>query len=207
MIAPRLVDDLESYLYPLPSRSDFVKTYGDEMWKSREVVLAQFGAKMYADVPPERFGDLMVGFETVERATAQKYYTKLWGILRSQEFLQSAAGFVAPMLAVRSVSASMAGTDLAHWQDFSDAAEQYRYMFESYSNAEISRNGGDQGYNYRASPDFWRGVPKFQYELPVAAEAYSTAWPAFIAIGIALMLAVVFAAIGVARLPRAILTK
>jgi ABC-2 type transport system permease protein len=120
--------------------------------------------------------------------------------LLKQERLQSIAGFAFPLLAVRSVSAGLAGTDLLHWRDFSQAAENYRHLFESRVNTDVAANGGSQGYNYRANPKFWASVPPFEYHPPPARQAYYAAWPGGVSLVVFCVCCAVFAATGVARL-------
>jgi ABC-2 type transport system permease protein len=201
MVAPRLVDDLANRLARLPSAHQFAQDYGADMEQGyRDLLRKHFATDRWADIPPERFGDFLVLSEPMERRVAREHHDSLWDILLKQERLQSIAGFAFPLLAVRSVSAGLAGTDLLHWRDFSQAAENYRHLFESRVNTDVAANGGSQGYNYRANPKFWASVPPFEYHPPPARQAYYAAWPGGVSLVVFCVCCAVFAATGVARL-------
>ena len=80
-----------------------------------------------------------------------------------------AAGLLAPLLAVRSLSMALAGTDYAHHRHFAESAEDYRYDYVKRLNRDLAQNArpGDQfDGEYTVGGDFWESFPAFSYEAP-----------------------------------------
>lgn len=96
-----------------------------------------------------------------------------------------------PLLALRSLSVGLAGTDLVHQRDFTDAAEQHRQHVQRLLNEEQMRTGKGMNFTNTADPGFWRSVPTFGYQVPAfarVAHAYAAdaagllAWLALVSV-------------------------
>jgi ABC-2 type transport system permease protein len=77
-------------------------------------------------------------------------------------------GLVAPLLAVRSLSMGLAGTDFAQHRHFTVAAEDYRRMIQRVLNKDIEEHPLQAGQPYTAGKELWEKVPPFAYEAPTA---------------------------------------
>jgi ABC-2 type transport system permease protein len=180
MLAPRATNDLARHLYPLESQYTFAKAYSEGIADAYKQVFKQLNAERWADIPSSKFGLSLAIAEKYERANADRHFNRLWDTLAGQNLVQQWSSILSPMLAVRSVSASMAATDMAHWQNFAAAAERYRRSFETLVNADNAKNGGDLGYNYKADAALWSRVEPFHYDLPSFAWALRNALPGLI---------------------------
>ncbi|MBT6489493.1 MAG: DUF3526 domain-containing protein, partial [Deltaproteobacteria bacterium] len=86
--------------------------------------------------------------------------------INAQEQAVGLAGMLSPFVAMRTLSAGLAGTDFAHHRHFTDHAETWRKKLVAQLNKDFAENAGDEGWEYRAGPDLWKKVPPFTYETP-----------------------------------------
>jgi ABC-2 type transport system permease protein len=180
VLVPRAAHQIAQAVHPTPSQFAFAGALSTEMGKAyKEALLKEFNAQNWSEVPADKFGASLVALEKYEREVHERHYDRLWTTFERQQDIQAWSGLVAPLLAVRAWSSGLAGTDIAHWRDFGRAAETYRRAFETHVNADAARSGGDQGYNYKASPDLYKQVPPFQYRMPAFTWALGGVWPAF----------------------------
>jgi ABC-2 type transport system permease protein len=94
------------------------------------------------------------------------YYSDLWNTFERQERVHQAASVLAPMLAVRSLSMSLAGTNFAQHEHFARAAEDYRRLIQRTLNTDITNNGKTPDGRYLRGGDLWAQVPEFYYQAP-----------------------------------------
>ena len=116
--------------------------------------------------------------------------------------MQESAGWLMPLLAVRALSAAMAGTDFAHHRDFTTAAEQQRRVIQDIVSADLVAHADTQEhlhFSYQASPSLWARVPPFRYQPPEAGWALRQARLSLLMLGAALLLSLAFAWRAVAR--------
>ncbi len=167
MVAPRATSDLTSLLNPTPTRFEFMTALKADTRKTTEKVLTEsFKVKTYGELPTTEFGAEMVIEEELNHAIFAQHYGRLWAHFASQQQVLEVSGLLAPMLAVRAFSMGLAGTDLAHHQDFVVAAEDQRMVMVRLMNADLVKNAGDQAYNYRVGPALWTTVPPMHYRAP-----------------------------------------
>jgi ABC-2 type transport system permease protein len=69
------------------------------------------------------------------------------------------------MLAMRSLSMGLAGTDFKQHRHFITAAEAYRRVIQRTMNTEIMAHPPKNGV-YLAGRELWEKVPEFEYEAP-----------------------------------------
>jgi ABC-2 type transport system permease protein len=97
-----------------------------------------------------------------------EHYGRLFAQYERQNVVYQYGGLVAPMLAVRSLSMGLAGTDFEQHRHFIGAAEQYRRDIQRVMNDDIARNQ-KKGQVYLAGRELWEKVPDFEYEAPPAS--------------------------------------
>lgn len=90
-------------------------------------------------------------------------FGELWQRFEEQNAVHQLGGFIAPLLAVRSLSMGLSGTDFAQHRHFATAAEQYRRGLIKTMNEAMTRNKDD---GYRATAADYRSVSDFQYTTP-----------------------------------------
>jgi ABC-2 type transport system permease protein len=104
-----------------------------------------------------------------------KHFGQLFSTYERQNYVQTLAGFAAPLLPMRTLSMALAGTDFAHHRAFVHAAEQYRRMIQRAMNGDIAEHA-KPGVVYTAGPGLWDTVPDFAYDAPSTGWALKENW-------------------------------
>lgn len=139
----------------------------------KQKVLKQYGVDKLEALPVNFAGISLQEGEEHGNVIFDKHYSELWNRFEQQNRLKQLAGAVAPMLAIQSVSMSLAGTDFAHHRDFAAAAESYRRLLVKKMNDDMTFNAGKQDFSYLAQPAVWQSVEDFRYDAPPASWALS----------------------------------
>ncbi|TVP55137.1 MAG: DUF3526 domain-containing protein [Gemmatimonadales bacterium] len=184
LLAPRVASDVARSQVELPSSLEFQETVqrdrseGFGEFPSQQLrqellvdsVLAAHGVEELANLPfnfaglslqrSEEFGDLVF----------DRRFGDLANQVEAQLEVHRRIGFLAPHLAVRSLSMSLTGTDPAHHQRYAEAAEEHRRLIQRIMNTDIMENSRF-GESYIAGPELWAEVPEFEYEGPEASWA------------------------------------
>lgn len=183
-VAPRAASDLAKRLHPSPSTFEFTKLvnrdlkngidgHSPEDRRRAELearVLAQYGVGRVEDLPVNFDGVVLQESEEYGNRVFDRHYASLWDTFERQNRLQQGVGLLAPLLAVRSLSMGLAGTDWAQHRDFAAAAESYRRMLVKMMNEDMIRNSRTGDTEYRAGRELWERVPEFRYSAPPAAQ-------------------------------------
>jgi ABC-2 type transport system permease protein len=98
-------------------------------------------------------------------------FGELWSIYRKQERVHHWAALISPLIAVRSVSMAMAGTDLTHLRGFTEAAERLRRVLNKEMNENLAYGSRAGQYYYFQETNLWTQVPEFDYRPPSASAA------------------------------------
>lgn len=182
VLAPRLVTDAVRRVHPTPSTFAFTEAiqrdYRDGLdghnpadRRSKELearVLAAHGVDSVSQLPVSFAGIALQEGEEYGNRVFDKHYEQLWRAIKRQERLRELGGALAPLLAVRSVSMGLAGTDIAHHLRFAQAAEAYRRDLVKEMNDDLTRHGAGEDFDYQAGGATWAQVPEFGYGLPSA---------------------------------------
>jgi len=179
LVASRAMADLAGWWHPTPSAVEFQKAMEADLSNQQEVqeriekrkqeLFVQHGVDSVDALPIAFSGVSLQEGEEHGNEVFDRHYGRLFDIYGRQDGLLQLGGFVAPTLAVRSISMALAGTDLAQHLDFIKAAEAYRRGIQRVLNHDIVVNQ-KKGQTYLAGPELWNQVPDFTYEAP------STAW-------------------------------
>lgn len=173
LAAPRLLSDLSRSVYRTPSSFEFAQAMDREMkatGPAREVafrqrVLAQYKVSKTEELPVAFSGLSLEDSEQHGNEIYDAHYGRLWDRFEAQNRFQQQGAILAPLLAVRSLSMGLAGTDFAQFRHFSAAAEQYRRGLISTVNADITANAAGKE-RYEADETLWSKVPPFRYDAP-----------------------------------------
>ncbi|AMV37528.1 ABC transporter permease [Planctomyces sp. SH-PL62] len=191
LIIPRLAVDVARRIHPTPSALSFGQAIDRELKQgvnahdpSDPKALA-LKARVMKQYGVDRMEDLPVGFAGIALQEAEEHgyrvfdahYAALWDSFARQDDVQRAAALGSPLLAVRSLSMAMAGTDPAQHRDFADAAERYRRVIIKEMNDDITEHGKAAGGEYIAGGDLWAKVPDFSYTAPGFGRVASRRWP------------------------------
>ncbi len=205
VIAPRVMAELSRGLYPSPTRLEFNQALQDDLKATSDRVWMQaFGTteRWSRDVPLNKWGLALKLDDQSSYAVYDRHFGRLWDTWERQQTVQEAAGWLMPLLAVRALSAAIAGTDFAHHRDFTTAAEQQRRVIQDIVSADLVAHADTQEhlhFSYQASPSLWARVPPFKYQPPAAGWALHQARLSLLMLGAALLLSLLFAWRAVAR--------
>jgi ABC-2 type transport system permease protein len=183
LIATRAMSDLGSFLYPTPSEVEFDTSLQRDLADTRELdtKLDVIKAGLFRRYGVDTLENLPVNFRAISLQEAEEHgYTifeqhfgRVFDQFDGQNAVYQWGGIVSPLIAVRSISMGLAGTDFAHHRHFTLAAEDYRRTIIRYMNDDILVHPTKGGEDYLAGRELWERVPEFHYEAPGAAWAMS----------------------------------
>jgi ABC-2 type transport system permease protein len=175
VVASRVAADVAAAIYPTPSGVEFQKalevdltdvtSIEERLAKRRRELFARYNVNSVDALPIAFSGISLQEGEEHGNEVFDHHYGWLFDQYKHQNRVFQVAGLAAPMLAVRSLSMSLAGTDFDHHRDFTAAAEQYRRLIQRTMNDDIAANT-KKGQVYLAGRELWEKVPRFEYEPP-----------------------------------------
>jgi ABC-2 type transport system permease protein len=185
VIAPRVAADVSKRVAPTPSAVQFwtnvasdLSSVGIEGHNSskhhaalRARVLEQYGVDKVEDLPFNFAGVALQSGEESSNRVYDRRFTELWDGYERQGRVQVWGALVAPILAVRSLSMGMAGTDFAHHRHFAAAAEDYRRRMVKLLNDDVAYSPKGEEWTYVADRRMWERLADFEYALPGVAWA------------------------------------
>ncbi len=188
LLVPRVAADIAQKVYPNLSGNEFWETVNNDMKDgidghnpqnkrteaAKKQLLAQYKVEKAEDLPINFSGWSLQQGEEYANQVYDKRYGELWKTFENQNGIYSLSSIFAPVLAVKSVSMSMAGTDFAHHRHFAAEAEQYRRVVNKMMNDDYMNNSRTGNTAYVADEKLWTSVPPFQYELPNTVWAVNT---------------------------------
>lgn len=191
LVAPRVGAALAERLVSLPSATAFWAAIRSDIDQGLDgdgnaaARAAGFETTTLARYGVARVEDLPVGYVSLRRAFNDAYSMKVHDLhferlrtrLARQGDVLRAAAVLGPTLAMRGLSMSLAGTDLAHQHAFDDSAEAHRRYFIALTEQwDRSRSRG-QVRSGRADSLDYRSVQPFAYQPPGALFALRAALP------------------------------
>jgi ABC-2 type transport system permease protein len=198
LVAPRLASEIAAVVHPTPSAAEFQrgldadladrKTVEARLEQRRRELFARHGVTSEDALPINFSGISLQEGEEHANEVFDKHFGQLYGAFERQNRLAQYAGFVAPSLALRSLSMGLSGSDFAQHRHFATAAEAYRRDIQRAMNGDIARHQ-KRGETYLASRTLWAEVPDFDYRAPSAAWVAARQWPSLVAIAGWLVLA------------------
>ncbi|WP_337177716.1 DUF3526 domain-containing protein [Paludisphaera sp.] len=191
LIAPRLAVDLARRLHPTPSALAFNQAIDRELKQGinshnpndpklialQERVLRERGVDRIEDLGIDFAGIALQESEEHGNRVFDAHYGALWDAFARQDGIHRAFAFASPLLAARSLSMAMSGTEPDQNRDFASAAEDYRRELIRIINDDVTRNGKGPGVEYLAGEEVWGKVPDFRYAAPGFATVAARRWP------------------------------
>jgi len=203
LIAPRAVADIAKAAYPTPSAFDFSKRLDAALQEGadtrnrqlREGLLKKYNVDRVEALPVSFSGVSLQAGEEHGNEVFDRFYSGLWNTFHQQEQVHLYSSVAAPLLAVRSLSMGLAGTDFAQHAHFATAAEEYRRAIQRELNSEITANAAKVTGAYVRGRDLWERIPEFSYEAPGTQWVLARQWPALMLLTLWTALAVLFASV------------
>jgi len=180
LAAPKAASNIAESKHPYPTRQEFAAKVlkdkkagldGHNPWSKEAKLLEQQVLKEYGVDSLHQLPFNFAAYRTQkgEEHEAEVYF-KHYNYLKEQYDNQSrvyrSLAALSPYLPTRFLSMAIAHTDYeTHW-DFADAAEAYRIATQKFLNDNTAQNTkyGERGY--KASADFWKQLPAFEYDPP-----------------------------------------
>lgn len=205
VMAPRVLSELSRAWFPSPTRLAFDKALdaerkavSDAVWQKNFGTTERWGR----DVPLSKWGLALRLDDQSSYAVYDRHYGRLWDTWEQQQTVQEWSGLLLPILAIRSFSMGMAGTDFAHHRSFTTEAEHHRRDIQDLMSQDLVAHAdplGDRHFAYQAPRELWATVPPFDYHPPGAAWALRHQARSLAVLCAALLLAAAFAAFTTVR--------
>ncbi len=133
----------------------------------REQVLRQYGVGRIDDLPINYKGVVMREGERISSELFAQLMQEVNASEQQQSHFVRQAGWAFPLLALRSVSMALAGSDRAHAQHFADSAEQFRYaLIQSLNDLQARHVQYHDDANQRLTAQTWDQLPQYQWSAP-----------------------------------------
>lgn len=196
ILAPRLSTDLVQRLLPTPKLAEFEDQLhkalqegidghnprNQRLQEFAQKTLREHGKTRLEELPFNFNGLVMLESERMANEVFDHHYGKLWDRLEAQDRAVTWTGLAAPLLAVRSASMALAGTDFTHHRHFSVAAENHRRAFVRVLNEDMLNSRG--GHHATAGRELWEKLPAFAYDPPPAGAARQAAQPGLLVLAL-----------------------
>lgn len=207
ILVPRWAPDISNTLIPLPTRFEnaihIERDYqalgdshnpNDPKFKAFQAqILKEYGVRQIKDLPVNFKG--LVGMEGERQSSElfQRYAHAIFEQQAKQSRIVDAFGWLSPTLALRRLSMTLSGTDLANFRRFLEQGENYRYDLIQRLNrlqTEEIHYGDDTNPHRenRLSHTHWQAFPEFSY---VPAPLAQTLQQAALASGVLLLWALI----------------
>jgi ABC-2 type transport system permease protein len=209
ILIPRMVADSALAMYPSLSSvetnisvQDDLRRMGDSHNPSdpyfnefKEKTLSQYGVQRIEDLPINYRGLLAVEGERLETELFGMYAAREHAAHQEQNRLSDTVAVLSPMMALKRLSISLAGTDLEGHQRFLKQAEAYRFALVQQLNTlqatavtyadDVNRNKDvEAARRVRISPSHWQDIPDFRFRPANSSELLRASIPgALILIG------------------------
>lgn len=185
IVMPRALQAWGEARAPLPSRAAFdaaieadLQHEGDSHDPNdahfaalRASVLAEHRVSKIEDLPFNYSALVMRESEAISSAIFQRHHAKVIDAFQRQADPLQWGSLVNPYLAVRRLSAALAGSDLHHYLEFQRQAEQFRYtMIQRLNDLHLTRVSIRNDRAQRVSRDVWRSFPAFAFRAPPLGE-------------------------------------
>lgn len=177
LVLPRVTSTIAERVAPSADAGAFwrdiraaLRHAGEE--RERELLartLARYGVSREEDLPVSFAGVALQAGEEHGNEVFDRFYERLQAEEARQLEVLRAGSVITPWLALRRLSAGLAGTDSDHHWHFVRATESYRRDLQRYLNGDLERNAAGVD-DYRADPSLWRNTATFAYSSPTLRE-------------------------------------
>jgi ABC-2 type transport system permease protein len=192
VLLPRVTGEIADSLHPLPTRvafeaaKDADRAQGLDGHNPADARRAALEERVLAEYGVERVEDLPINFDGIALQADEEYGNQVWDrhfgavreVMDRQQGVLRAASLLDPYLAIRSLSARIAGTDLGASLTFQEQAEAYRRNLIETLNREHAYGGSAyQEWSWTADASFYRGIEDFAYTPPELSHSLAGAVP------------------------------
>lgn len=190
LVAPRLGAAMAEIMLPVPTATTFWNAVKQDIQQGlandgdHDARAALFKTQTLKDYGVTSIEELPVGFTALSRNFNDRYssrvhalhFDNLSELCQRQSHLIHIASLLGPTIAMRSISMTLSGMDLAHQRHFEDAAENYRHYFIDLTDTWDGERSHGSGHNAQGHDADWQSVKTFNYASPLLGFALHTAW-------------------------------
>lgn len=201
LVAPRAASDLARRFYPTPSalalnsalERDLVGD-GSANKALEDSVLRAYNVRTVEELPVSFAAISLQSSEEHGYHVFDQHYGALTERFRAQDRLTTGLGIVAPLLAVRSVSMGLAGTDYEQHRHFAVAAEEYRRSLVKLMNESLLHiPAQSDAFATQADSTLFTRLPAFAYEAPSVGWVVDKQALSFVVLAVWVVVALFFA--------------
>ncbi|MEQ8736735.1 MAG: DUF3526 domain-containing protein [Rhodospirillaceae bacterium] len=203
-VLPRAASDLSRLLYPTPTAVAFQKDIEEAtqsgldgvspaaaIAQRQEQTLALYNANTVEELPINFQGIIFDLQEKMGNEVFDKFYGDLHDTFAKQTGLHQTFSVASPRMAVQLASMELSGTSLTNHLDFTRQAERYRRDLIEGMNRDITFNSEAGQADYRAGPELWGSVDRFEYSPAPLTETMTRLGPSFMVMFLWLGLSIV----------------
>lgn len=218
-IMPKTAAEVSRLVEPSPAFGTFMAEMKEHQKRgidgiSPRIKLAQYRGELFRKYGVSRVQDLpvywtavsMQKLEELDHPVFEQHYNAVRDEYARQLRLQDRLGLLAPLLPLRSISMTLAGTDLIQHNKFMAETEVFRRnmvlkMNTYLSQAAANLNGVNSATNYMvANEDVFAIVPPFRYEPPALRDVIASQAGNFTLLAGWLLATIVLALVAVKRM-------
>jgi len=188
VLMPRLSADVATSFAPQPDGfevSNSIDRIGSAFWNdetvranARQEALDEYGVASADELPINYAAYELQASEVYGDRLFDEEYADLDAGHAAQEAVVDALALVSPTIAIKRLSAGLAGTDRLHHLAFLAEAETHRRQIIKQMNDDMMHNAGDAGYSYQSDPAFWQEIADFSGTTPLLRAHLATyLWP------------------------------
>lgn len=180
LIAPRLGAAAAEMMVPIPSATAFWAAIKEDIQQGldndgdHDAREALFKAQVLNQYGVKQVEDLSVGYTALKRNFNDSYservhtlhFNRLRDAFERQRRFLHIVSLLGPSVAMRSVSMTLSGMDLAHQRHFEDAAEHYRHYFIGLTDDWDRERSHGTEHGAQGHDSDWGSVKAFSYESP-----------------------------------------
>lgn len=212
-VLPRAASDLSRLLYPTPTAVAFKKDIEEAtqsgldgvspaaaIAQRQEQTLALYNANTVEELPINFQGIIFDLQEKMGNEIFDKFYGDLHATFAKQTGLHQTFSVGSPRMAVQLASMELSGTSLTSHLNFTRQAEQYRRDLIEDMNRDVTFNSEAGQADYRAGPELWGSVDRFEYSPAPLAETLTRLGPSFMVMFLWLGLSIVIGVLAVRKI-------
>jgi ABC-2 type transport system permease protein len=181
VVIPRGAQTLGAVVAPTPAKSEFDARLENELAREgdshnpndphfaalKSATLKKYNVTEVKALPFNYGAFVMLEAEKISSEIFRRHYGELLDTFRRQNRFSEWAAVGNPYLAIRTLSMSLAGSDLAHFAEFQWQAENFRYeMVQKLNQLHMDEIKFENDRAQRVGQDRWQEFPEFTFRSP-----------------------------------------
>lgn len=189
VIVPKLISNIGSQLYPLPSNTTFKTAVNNDIKngidghntkdlrakKFTDAILKKYKVDSTSKLPLNIEGLLMMEGEKYSSKVFSQHFNTLGKTLTKQQAILKFASFFNPLLSLKMLSMGLSNTDLNNELRFKQQSEEYRMGFVQKMNQDMALHSKEnEFYIYKVNKKIFKSIKEFNYRPYTIQETLNT---------------------------------